>query len=68
MNGNQKIALFGIAAALVTAFLSPIVYYDYKVDLCMRSLESSWGPAKERTELKHDQARLYCYAMVNGAR
>ena len=69
MTANQKIAVLGIVAAVVTAFLSPIVYYNYKVDLCLRQMDAiarSWNQANSGGS-DNPGGRIVCYKMVNGS-
>lgn len=66
LTNNQKIAIGAIVVVALISFLSPIVYYKYKINTCASAQVERYRSQGVMTEDSHDLEYL-CHALVNGA-
>ncbi len=59
MNTNQKIMVVAIFSLIITAFVAPIAYFEYRVNSCLSTtgFEGSTGYARELCETKVNGGR-----------
>lgn len=68
MTINQKICIFAIVLGAVMSFLSPIIFYEYKILSCaMAEAEKYKKPSLENYEWSKVEAwKSFCHGRVNG--